>query len=89
MGQRAVDELGEDLLDDRVAAVVFLGLDQDERAVDEHDVVTPDREQHNLIVDSGRTLVGHPAHNQAGGELPPSIGPEGWLSHLWWSTLPP
>jgi hypothetical protein len=45
VGQGAVDEFGEDLFDDGVAAVLLLGLDGDERAVGERGVVAPDREQ--------------------------------------------
>lgn len=39
MGQRAVNEVGEDLLDHRVATVLGLGLGELERAVGEHSVV--------------------------------------------------
>jgi hypothetical protein len=76
-GKWAVDEFGKDLLDDRVAAVVFFGLDQDERAVGEDGVVTPDREQHTLLVHCGLPLVGRAAHDQPGGDLPAGAGERG------------
>jgi hypothetical protein len=41
----AVDEVGEDLLDDRVIAVLLFGLDQVERAVGEDGVVPVEVEQ--------------------------------------------
>jgi hypothetical protein len=50
VGQRAVVEVGEDLLDDGVAAVLGLGLDEGEAAVGEHRVVAPDGEQFALAV---------------------------------------
>src|SRR5690606_8454473 len=53
VGQGSVDEFGEDLLDDGVAAVVSLGLFQDERAVGEDGVVAPHGEQHALVVHCG------------------------------------
>jgi hypothetical protein len=66
VGQRAVDEFGEDLLDDRVPAVVGLGLHEHERAVGEHGVVAPDGNSTALIVWCGRAFVGHAAHKQPG-----------------------
>ena len=45
MRERAVDEVGEDLLALGVAAVLGFGLGQDERGVGEHGVVAPGREQ--------------------------------------------
>ena len=46
MSQRPVGHVGEDLLDDGVVTVLFLGLDdQPERGVGEDGVVEPGREQ--------------------------------------------
>jgi hypothetical protein len=48
VGEGAVVPVGEDLLDDRVAAVLGLGLHELERGVGEDRVVTPDGEQLTL-----------------------------------------
>ena len=45
MRERAVGDVGEDLLHDGVVAVLLLGLDQLERGVGEDGVVTPGGEQ--------------------------------------------
>ena len=45
VGQRAVDQVGDDLLDDGVVAVVGLGRQHRERAVGEHGVVAPGRDR--------------------------------------------
>jgi len=45
MSHRAVGPVREHLLDDRVVAVLLLGLDQGERGVGEYGVVAPDGEQ--------------------------------------------
>jgi hypothetical protein len=52
----AVLQVGDDLFDGRVAAVVGLGLDQRERRVGEHGAVAPGREQLSLLV--GDDVVG-------------------------------
>ena len=63
MGQGSVDQLGEDLFDDGVAAVLGLGLDEYERAVGERGVVTPDREELTLTVHCGLVEVGDATHD--------------------------
>ena len=55
VSQGAVGQVGEDLLDDGVVAVLLLGLDQRERGVGEHGVVPPDGEQ---LVLARRGLAG-------------------------------
>ena len=45
VGEGAVVEVGDDLLDDRVAAVLLLGLEGLERGVGEDGVVAPGGEQ--------------------------------------------
>jgi hypothetical protein len=42
MSERAAGDIGEDLLDDSVVAVLSLGLDQLERRIGEDRVVAPD-----------------------------------------------
>jgi hypothetical protein len=64
VGKGSVDELGEDLFDDGVAAVLFFGLDEDERAVGERGVVAPDGEQLALGIDLRLVEVGDTAHDQ-------------------------
>ena len=62
MREGTVVEVGEDLLDDGVAAVLLFGLDHLEGAVGEYRVITPDREQFGLpgwgagvqVADTGR-----------------------------------
>ena len=68
MGQGSVDEFGEDLFDDGVAAVLRFGLDEHERAVGERGVVAPHGEQLTLAVDGGLVEVGDAAHDQPGGD---------------------
>ena len=59
-------EVGDDLLDDRVTAVLRLGFDQRAGVVGEDRVIPPDREQSLLLC--GRQLRGvafrDPAHDQ-------------------------
>ena len=54
-GERAGAQVGDDLLDDGVVAVLALGLDQFERRVRENGVVAPDGEQ--LVLAFGCFLV--------------------------------
>jgi hypothetical protein len=58
VGQGSVDEFGEDLLDDGVAAVLGPRLHEDERAVGERGMAAPDGEQLALAVDVGLVEVG-------------------------------
>ena len=58
VGQGSVDQLGVELFDDRVVAVVGLGLQGGERAVGEHGVIPPGRAELGL---PGRDLRGQPA----------------------------
>jgi hypothetical protein len=62
----AVVPVGEDLLDDGVVAVVFLGLDHLERAVGEHGVITPGGEQFLLPAAGGAGHVADAADDQPG-----------------------
>ena len=75
MGEGAVVPVGEDLLDDGVVAVVFLGLDHLERAVGEHGVVAPDREQFVLPVSGSGVQVADAADDQPGGERDRGLAP--------------
>ena len=50
MRERSVLQVGDDLLDDRVAAVIGFGLDQCQRRAGEYRVVAPGREQ---LADAG------------------------------------
>ena len=68
MRERAAGDVGEDLLDDGVAAVLPLGLDELERGVGEDGVVTPDGEQLVLPVGGLLVLVADPADDQPGGD---------------------
>ena len=68
VGQGSVDQLGVELFDDGVVAVVGLGLQGGERAVGEHGVVAPGRAELGL---PGRDLRGQPAdptHDQLRGD---------------------
>jgi hypothetical protein len=68
VSERAAADIGEDLLDDSVVAVLSLGLDQLERRVGEDRVVTPDGEQ--LVLPGGSFLVqvADPADDQPRGD---------------------
>jgi hypothetical protein len=67
--QRPVDDLCEALLDDRVAAVLRLGLYQQVPGVGEQGVVAPEREQF-ILADLGfRVEPLDPPHDQPGGGL--------------------
>jgi hypothetical protein len=64
--ERAVLQVGDDLLDDRMAAMVGLRLQHRQGAVGEHGVVPVDREQWALV---GRVDVRDAAHDEPGGDL--------------------
>ena len=64
MRQRAVDEVGDHLLDDGVVAVVGFRGEHRQRAVGEDRVVTPGGEQLTL---GGWGQAADPAHDQPGG----------------------
>jgi hypothetical protein len=67
VGQRPVDQVGEDLLDDGVSAVVGLGLHELERAVDEHRVIPVGGEQLALPLGGGsRVETLDTPHDQCG-----------------------
>ena len=66
MCDRSVLQVGDDLLDDRVAAVCLLGLQHRQGAVGEHRVMPVDGEQRVLI---RRVDVRDAAHDQPGGGL--------------------
>jgi hypothetical protein len=68
--QRAVLQVGDDLFDDRVAAVFTFGLEHRQRRIGEHRMVAPDPEQLALRVHLNvlRVLITDPAHDQAGGD---------------------
>jgi hypothetical protein len=61
VGQRAVLEFGDDLLDDRVVTVLLVGLDDTEGAVGDERVVPVGGEQLTL---PGWLEPFHPAHHQ-------------------------
>ena len=65
--ERPVGPVGEDLLHDRVVAVLFFGLDELEGGVGEDGVVAPGGEQ--LVLPGGclLVLVADAAHGQPGG----------------------
>src|SRR4051812_42224402 len=69
VGQGPVDEVGVDLFDDGVAAVLGFGGLGPQRAVGEHGVVAPGGEQFAPTV----TLLGveapYPPHDEPGGDL--------------------
>ena len=70
MGQRTGAKVGVDLLDDRVPSVVLLGLEECQRAVAEHGVVTAGGEQLALLGTgraAGRTGLASPAGAGAAG----------------------
>jgi hypothetical protein len=69
VGERSVVPVGEDLLHDRVAAVLGLGLDQLERGVGEDRVVAPGGEQLALAGGGLRAEVADPADDEPGGDL--------------------
>jgi hypothetical protein len=66
VGKRAAGDVGEDLLDQRVVAVLPLGLDELERGIGEDRVVAPGGEQ--LVLPGGCFLVqvADPADDQPG-----------------------
>jgi len=66
MRQRPGDEVGEELLDNGVAAVHRLCFDQTERGVGEYRVIPVGRQQLCLAVD--RLQASDPAHDQPGGD---------------------
>jgi hypothetical protein len=68
VSERAAGDVGEDLPDDGVAAVLSLGLDQLERRVGEDRVVTPDGEQLVLAGAGFLVQVPDPADDQPGGD---------------------
>ncbi len=70
MRQRTALEVGDDLFDDRVAAMVGLGLQHHQRRVGEHGVVAPGREQFALLVghEVVGVLVADAAHDQPRGD---------------------
>ena len=74
MRQRAGDQIGVDLLDDGVAAVLGFGLHEGERAVGEHRVIAVGRQEFFLAGDLGRVVAVDPAHDQSGGHLMPGAG---------------
>ena len=68
VGKRPVVPVGEDLLDDGVAAVLLFGLDHLERAVGEHCVITPGGKQFPLPGTGPGVHVTDAADDQPGGE---------------------
>ena len=68
MREGAVVQVGEELLDDGVAAVLLLGLDELERGVGEDGVVAPGGEQLTLAR-CGLCLVADAADDQPGGDV--------------------
>jgi len=66
VGQRPVAQVGGDLLDDGVVAVLLLGLGHGERRVGEDRVVAPDREQFAGARGGLVVLVADPADGRPG-----------------------
>ncbi|MGX4691613.1 hypothetical protein [Streptomyces sp. JNUCC 63] len=74
MGERGVLQVGEDLLDNGVFAVHGFGLDEDERAAGEDDVVAPEAEQLGLPGGHAPCIQPlHAAHDQPGGGVEPLL----------------
>ncbi len=70
MSKGAGLQVGDDLLDDGVAAVGGLGLEHDQRGVGEDAVVAVDREQLSLALGDGRGVEAFdPAHDQPGRDV--------------------
>ncbi|MGH3939524.1 MAG: hypothetical protein ACRDTG_13015 [Pseudonocardiaceae bacterium] len=69
MSQRAASGISDDLLDDRVAAMLGFGLSHLEPAGDEHRVVTPDIEQFLLPDSVLRVQALDPPHDQPSAHL--------------------
>ena len=80
--QRPVVPVGEDLLDDRVVAVLTFGLGQLERGVGGHRVVAPGGEQLVLPGLSLAVKVADPAHDQPGGDRLAFLRGERGVFHL-------
>ena len=70
VSERAAGDVGEDLLRDRVVAVLPLGLHQPGRRVGEHCVVTPGGEQLVHPLGGLLVLVADPADDQPGSDGP-------------------
>ena len=66
--ERSVGAVGEELLDDRVVAVLVLGLDELERGVGEDGVVAPGGEQ-LALARCGLGLVADAADDEPGGDV--------------------
>ena len=69
VGEGPVVEVVEELLDDSVAAVLLLGLDELERGVGEDGVVAPGREQLALPGCRLRVLVADAPDDEPGGDV--------------------
>jgi hypothetical protein len=82
VGEGPVVEVGVDLLDDGVVAVVALGLDGLERGVGEERVVAPGGEQLALPGGGVLVLVADPADDEAGGDRPLAALLEGGVLRL-------
>jgi hypothetical protein len=83
MGQGALDQVGEELFDDGVAAVVGLGLGELERAVGEHRVVPVGGEQLALALGGGfGGEPADPAHDQPPVAAVGAAGGERGVGHL-------
>ena len=68
MSQGAAGDVGKDLLDDGVVAVLPLSLDELEGRVGEDGMVAPDGEQLVLPLSSLLVQVADPADDQPGGD---------------------
>ena len=70
VSHRTLFELGDDLFDDGVVAVVFVGVDRGQVTVGDEPVVPPGGEQRVLAVvgggDGSLVQALHPAHDQPG-----------------------
>jgi hypothetical protein len=75
--ERCGDQIGVDLLDDGVSAVLGFGLHEHERRVGEHCVVPVGRKKLALAGDLGRVVAADPAHDQSGSDLMPGARERG------------
>ncbi len=82
MSERPVDQVGVDLLDDGVAAVLGLGLDDLKRAVGENRVVAVEGEQFVLAIGDAGVQAFDAADDEAGGHRLVLLGRERGVAGL-------
>jgi len=87
VGQGAVGQVGEHLLDLGMVTVVLFGLEGGERGVGEHGVVAPGAEQLALAGGGAAVEVFDPADDQPRGDRLPLLGGEGGVGDLGYSGV--